>query len=40
MSNHTLRGVLITIAVILAMAVLIAIGIYAAAFIMLGPMMA
>lgn len=40
MSNHTLRGVLITIVVILAMAALIAIGIYAAAFIMLGPMMA
>ena len=40
MSNNTLRGLLIAIAVVLTIAVLIAIGVYAVAFIMLGPMMA
>ena len=40
MSNTTLRRILITVALILGIAILIAIGIYAVAFIMLGPMMA
>ncbi len=40
MSNHTLRGILVAVAVVLIIAVLIAIGIYALAFLMLGPMMA
>jgi hypothetical protein len=40
MSNNTLRGVLIAIVVVLTIAVLIAIGVYAVAFLMLGPMMA
>ena len=40
MSNHTLRGILVAVAVVLIVAVLIAIGIYALAFLMLGPMMA
>lgn len=40
MSNNTLRRILIAVAVILGIAILIAIGVYAVAFIMLGPMMA
>ncbi|PEG53465.1 hypothetical protein [Mycolicibacterium diernhoferi] len=40
MSNHTLRGILIAVAVVLIIAVLFAIGVYGAAFLMLGPMMA
>lgn len=40
MSNDTLRGILVTVAVVLTIAVLIAIGVYAVAFLMLGPMMA
>ncbi len=40
MSNHTPRGILVAVAVVLIIAVLIAIGAYALAFLMLGPMMA
>ncbi|WP_395307792.1 hypothetical protein V4U86_20665 [Mycobacterium sp. AMU20-3851] len=40
MSNHTLRGILVAVAVVLIIAVLFAIGVYAVAFLMLGPMMA
>jgi hypothetical protein len=40
MSNNTLRGVLIAVVVVLTIAVLIAIAVYAVAFLMLGPMMA
>ncbi|MDZ7887237.1 MAG: hypothetical protein U5N53_32055 [Mycobacterium sp.] len=40
MSNNTLRRILISIAVVLTIVVLVAIGVYAVAFLMLGPMMA
>lgn len=40
MSNHTLRGILIAVAVVLIIAVLFATGVYAAASLMPGPMMA
>lgn len=39
MSNHTLRGILITMAVILACVVLTIVAVYAVAFVMLAPMM-
>lgn len=39
MSNNTLRRILIAVAVVLTI-ILVAIGVYAVAFLMLGPMMA
>ncbi|CAM3897428.1 hypothetical protein MYFR107205_29930 [Mycolicibacterium frederiksbergense] len=40
MSNNTLRRILIAVAVVLTIIILVAIGVYAVAFLMLGPMMA
>ncbi|CAN7277128.1 MULTISPECIES: hypothetical protein [Mycobacteriaceae] len=40
MSNNTLRRILIAVAVVLTIVILVAIGVYAVAFLMLGPMMA
>lgn len=40
MSNNTLRRILIAVAVVLTIVVLVTIGVYAVAFLMLGPMMA
>lgn len=40
MSNTTLRRILIAVAVVLTIVILVAIGVYAVAFLMLGPMMA
>jgi hypothetical protein len=40
MSNNTLHRILIAVAVVLTIVILVAIGVYAVAFLMLGPMMA
>lgn len=40
MSNNTLRRILIAVAVVLTIVILVALGVYAVAFLMLGPMMA